>query len=54
MTSLADLGPTYADLVNLLRRAPPREMITDQRYWDWRRQVEEMLAWLDAVGSPPH
>jgi len=36
--------PTYQELVDLLRSAPPRQMVEDQRYWDWRRKVEAMLA----------
>ena len=39
-----DMKPTYDELVLLLRQAPPRQMIDDQRYWDWRTQVEAMLA----------
>mgnify|MGYP001570445722 CR=1 FL=1 len=38
------MKPTYEELVTLLRQAPPRQMITDQRYWDWRKRVEEALA----------
>ena len=38
------MKPTYDELVLLLRQAPPRQMIDDQRYWDWRTQVEAMLA----------
>ena len=36
--------PTYSELLDLLRAAPPKQMIDDQRYWDWRRQVEDLLA----------
>ena len=36
--------PTYSELLDLLRAAPPRQMIDDQRFWDWRRQVEDLLA----------
>ena len=36
--------PTYSELLDCLRAAPPRQMIDDQRYWDWRRQVEDLLA----------
>ena len=39
--------PTYSELLDLLRAAPPRQMIDDQRYWDWRRQVEDLLARVD-------
>jgi len=39
--------PTYSELLDLLRAAPPRQMIDDQRFWDWRRQVEDLLARLD-------
>lgn len=38
------MKPTYDDLVALLRSAPPRQMINDQRYWDWRKKIEEVLA----------
>ena len=38
------MKPTYDELVLLLRQAPPRTMIEDQRYWDWRKRVEEALA----------
>ena len=41
------MKPTYEELVTLLREAPPRQMITDQRYWDWRKRVEEALSRLD-------
>ena len=37
-----------SEAIALLRAAPPRAMIDDQRYWDWRRQVEVLLAKLDA------
>ena len=36
--------PTYAELVALLRETPPRTMITDQRFWDFRNKVEALLA----------
>ena len=36
--------PTYAELVALLRETPPRTMIADQRFWDFRQKVEAMLA----------
>ena len=39
--------PTYSELLDLLRAAPPRQMIDDQRFWDWRRQVEDLLARVD-------
>ena len=39
--------PTYEELVQLLRDAPPRVMIEDQRYWDWRIRAEDMLARVD-------
>jgi len=39
--------PTYQDLVDLLRAAPPRPAIDDQRYWDWRLEVESLLARLE-------
>lgn len=42
--------PTYDELVALLRQAPPRQMIEDQRYWDWRKRLEELLARVD---EPP-
>ena len=35
--------PTYRDLVKLLEEAPPREQIPDDRYWAWRRKVDEAL-----------
>ena len=38
------MKPTYDELVLLLRQAPPRQMIADQRYWDWRKKVEALLA----------
>ena len=38
------MKPTYDELVLLLRQAPPRQMIEDQRFWDWRKRVEEALA----------
>ena len=41
------MKPTYDELVLLLRQAPPRQMIDDQRYWDWRKRVEEVLSRLD-------
>ena len=41
--------PTYEELVTLLREAPPRTMITDQRYWDWRIRLEDLLARVDTV-----
>mgnify|MGYP001583705793 CR=1 FL=1 len=36
------------EAIALLRSSPPRSAIADQRYWDWRRQVEVLLAKLDA------
>ena len=45
------MKPTYDELVALLRSAPPRPMIEDQRYWDWRRKVEEVLARIDDPGA---
>ena len=39
--------PTYSELLDLLRAAPPKQMISDQRFWDWRRQVEDLLARVD-------
>ena len=39
--------PTYSELLDLLRAAPPRQMIDDQRFWDWRRQVEDLLARIE-------
>ena len=41
------MKPTYEELVEILRMAPPRSAINDQRFWDWRRQVEVLLAKLD-------
>ena len=38
------MKPTYDELVALLREAPPRQSIPDQRFWDWRKRVEEALA----------
>ena len=38
------MKPTYDELVLLLRQAPPRSAIEDQRFWDWRTKVEEALA----------
>lgn len=40
--------PTYDELVAVLREAPPRQMIADQRFWDWRTRVEDLLARVDA------
>ena len=44
---MSEPRPTYDEVIALLRAAPPRAMIDDQRYWDWRRQVEILLARLD-------
>lgn len=41
------MKPSYDELVLLLRQAPPRSMIADQRFWDWRVKVEELLARVD-------
>ena len=41
------MQPSYDELVLLLRQAPPRAMIADQRFWDWRKQVEALLARVD-------
>ena len=41
---MTEAKPTYEDLVLILRQAPPRSSIPDQRFWDWRRQVEDLLA----------
>lgn len=38
------MKPTYEELVQLLRQSPPRSAIGDERYWNWRKQVEEALA----------
>ena len=27
----------------LLKAAPPRESINDDRFWKWRREVEDLL-----------
>lgn len=43
----AELRALYDELLALLRAAPPRQMVSDQRYWDWRRQVEALLARLE-------
>ena len=40
--------PTYEELVTILREAPPRQMVDDQRYWDWRIRAEDLLARVDA------
>ena len=45
---MTDPQPSYDDLVLLLRDAPPRQMISDQRYCDYRKRVEAMLARVDA------
>ena len=44
--------PTYSELLDLLRAAPPRQMIDDQRYWDWRRQGAERPAPAGRGGHP--
>lgn len=41
---MSDSKPTYEELILLLRDAPPRQMVEDQRYWDWRKKVEALLA----------
>ncbi|MDP3703755.1 MAG: hypothetical protein Q8R78_05150 [Candidatus Omnitrophota bacterium] len=41
------MKPSYDELLAILRSAPPRQMIDDQRFWDWRRQVEDLLARVD-------
>ena len=41
------MKPAYEELVLLLRQAPPRQMIGDERYWIWRKQVEALLARVD-------
>ena len=43
------MKPTYDELVLFLRTAPPRPMIEDQRYWDWRLKLEALLARVDEV-----
>ena len=40
--------PTYEELVALLREAPPRQAIPDDRYWAYRRRVEEVLERVDS------
>lgn len=37
------MSPTRDELLHLLKTAPPREMVSDQRYWDWKRVVDEVL-----------
>jgi len=39
--------PTYDEVVAMLRDAPPRSMIADQRYWDYRKRVEALLRRVD-------
>ena len=41
---MTETKPTYEELVRILRQAPPRSSISDQRFWDWRHQVEDLLA----------
>lgn len=41
-------------LIKLLMERPPRTMLTDQRYWDWDRRVDEALMLYEAAtGSTP-
>ena len=42
------MKPTYDELVLLLRQAPPRSALEDERYWVWRKKVEEALARVEA------
>mgnify|MGYP001607370322 CR=1 FL=1 len=42
------MKPAYDELVALLREVPPRQMIDDQRFWDFRRKVEALLARVEA------
>jgi len=39
--------PTLDDLIALLRAAPPRHALQDERYRRWRVQVEAMLRRVD-------
>lgn len=50
---MTETRPTYDDLVALLRECPPRQMISDQRFWDYRRRVEAMLARVDQSSGQP-
>ena len=40
------------EAIALLRSAPPRQMIADERYWVWRKHVEEFLARVDDPARP--
>lgn len=39
--------PSYEDLIDLLRSAPPREAIQHEGYWRWRRLVDDTLKRCD-------
>lgn len=49
---MPETPPTYDELVAVLRAAPPRRMVLDQRFWDWRGRLEALLARLDAAPPP--
>ena len=35
--------PSYEELLELLRAAPPREAISHEGFWRWKKRVEETL-----------
>lgn len=42
------------DVVKVAREAPPKQMVTDQRYWDWHARLVAALDAYDAArGSTP-
>ena len=49
---MPEIPPTYDELVQVLRAAPPRTMLLDQRYWDWRNRLDALLARLDTAPPP--
>ena len=40
---MSDSLPTRAELLELLRSAPAKQGIADDRYWKWKTRVDEVL-----------
>ena len=43
------VAPSYAELVELLESAPTREVVVEDRYWEFRRRVDAVLQRIDAA-----
>lgn len=47
-TQFTEMRAERDALLALLKDAPPRQAIDDQRYWEWRQRVDALLMRLEA------